>query len=195
VAQSLLVRLREGIVKQAKFEDLFLEELGDLYDAEKQIMATLPKMIAASSSGELARALQQHLDETREHVARLERIFEEIGEEVRGRDSIGMKGLVESGESLIEDVQKSTVLDAALIAAAQKVAHYEISAYGTVRTMAEMLGQENVANALQETLDEESAIDEALTYLSESIINDEAIAEDAADILGEEEDEEIREGA
>ena len=102
-------------MKEAKFEDLFLEELGDLYDAEKQIMAALPKMIAASSSGELARALQQHLDETKEHTARLERIFEEIGEEVRGRDSIGMKGLIESGESLIEDAQKSTVLDAAFV--------------------------------------------------------------------------------
>jgi ferritin-like metal-binding protein YciE len=194
MARSLLIPLREGTVKQAKFEDLLLEELEDLYDAEKQIVVALPKMIAASSSDELARALQQHLDETKEHVARLERIFEEIGEEARGRDSIGAKGLIDAGERLIEDIQKSPVLDAALIAAAQKVEHYEISAYGTARTMAEMLGQPDVADMLQETLDEESATDEALTEIAESIINGEAMAEDGVDILDEEE-EEIREEA
>ncbi len=184
-------------MKQAKFEDLFLEELEDLYDAEKQIVAALPKLIAASSSDELAGALQQHLDETREQVARLERIFDEMGEQARGRESMGMKGLIDAGQRLIQEIQKSPVLDAALIAAAQKVEHYEISAYGTARAMAEMLGQQNVADTLSETLDEESAADATLTEIAETVINGDAMAEDDGEVAEEEEEEEeeIREEA
>ena len=183
-------------MKQAKFEDLFLEELADLYDAEKQIVAALPKMVAASSSAELARAFQEHLDETRRQLARLERIFAEMGEEPRSRDSFGMQGLIKAGERIIGDIQKSPVLDAALIAAAQKIEHYEISGYGTARAMAEMLGQGTVADTLEETLDEEAAADETLTDIADSIINGEAIAEeDIEDVEEEDEEEEIEEGA
>lgn len=184
MAGLLLAGIVEAPVKQARFEDLFLEELEDLYDAEKQIVAALPKMIAAASSEELAAAFQEHLDETREQLVRLEKIFADMGEEPRARESLGALGLIRAGERLIEDMQKSRVLDVGLIGAAQKIEHYEIAAYGTARSMAEMLGQLKVAETLLETLDEESAADQALTEIAESIINAGAMAE-----------EEVHEGA
>jgi ferritin-like metal-binding protein YciE len=175
-------------MKDAKFEDLFVEQLQDLYDAEKQIVQALPKLAEAASSEELIEAFQEHLEQTREQVKRLERIFKEMGETPGEKPCEGMQGLIKEGDRLISQISKSTVLDAALIGAAQKVEHYEISGYGTARTMAEMLGQQNAAELLDETLDEEKETDDTLTDIAETIMT----GEDAAE---EEEDEEIEEEA
>ena len=183
---------------EAKFETLFRDELEDLYDAEKQIVAALPKMIAASSSEELAGALQVHLDETREQVARLEKVFQAMGEEPGGTECQGMQGLLREGEKMISKMQKSPVLDAGIIAAAQKVEHYEISGYGTAHAMAEMLGQQDAADLLQETLAEEKATDETLTEIAEAILTGEAgMDEEEVDEIEEEEidEEDVEEKA
>jgi ferritin-like metal-binding protein YciE len=182
-------------MKEAKFEDLLTHELNDLYDAERQIVEALPKMQQAASTEELADAFEQHLEQTKEHVSRLERIFSQMGEEPGSDECEAMKGLLRDGEKLIGEMQKSPVLDAALIGAAQKVEHYEISAYGTARTMAAMLGQVEVAEVLQETLDEEKDTDEALTEIAETIMGGEAAADEDEELVEEEveiEDEEIR---
>ncbi|SRR5581483_8216322 len=180
-------------MKDAKFEDLFHKEIEDLYDAEKQIITALPKMIAASSSAELASAFEEHLQQTREQAKRLEQIFEEMGEPSSGKTCEGMQGLLQEGEKLINEVNKSAVLDAALIAAAQKVEHYEISSYGTARAMAIMLGQEGPAELLEETLEEEKETDERLTEIAESIMTGEYGAADEEDEEEEIEEEEIEE--
>ncbi len=180
-------------MKEAKFEDLFREELADLYDAENQIVKALPKMIAASSSEDLAEALQAHLDETKEQVKRLERVFETMGEQPGGRQCEGMQGLLSESEKIMAEMEKSPVLDAGMIAAAQKVEHYEISAYGSARAMAEMLGQQDVVELLQETLDEEIAADETLTDIAEDILTGGAEYEEeeaGEEDLEEEEEEE-----
>jgi ferritin-like metal-binding protein YciE len=182
-------------MKEAKFEDLFREELEDLYDAEKQIIGALPKMVAAASNAELASAFEEHLEQTREQVRRLERVFEAMGEQPGSRKCQGMQGLLQEGEKLISEMEKSPVLDAGLIGAAQKVEHYEISAYGTARTMAEMLGQAETAELLDETLDEEKATDETLTEIAESIMTGDAMADEDEELEEEEieEDEEVAE--
>jgi ferritin-like metal-binding protein YciE len=183
-------------MKEGKFEDLFREELEDLYDAERQIVAALPKMAEAASSEELAEAFREHLEETKEQVSRLERVFEQMGERPGGRQCEGMQGLLKEGERLMGEMAKSPVLDAGLIGAAQKVEHYEISGYGTARTMAEMLGQPDIAELLQETLDEEKATDDTLTEIAESILTGDAMAGDDEELEEEEiEDEEIEEKA
>jgi ferritin-like metal-binding protein YciE len=146
-------------------------------------------MIEASSTEELASALEQHLQETREQVKRLDRIFEELGEQPGGVTCEGMQGLLKEGDKLIEELEKSPVLDAALIGAAQKVEHYEISGYGTARAMAEMLGQQQVADILSETLAEEEAADESLTEIAEAIMTGDAAGEDDEDEEEEVEDE------
>jgi len=179
-------------MKDAKFEDLFREALEDLYDAEKQIVQALPNMAEAATSEELAGAFQQHLEETKEQVKRLENVFKAMGEQPGGRTCAGMQGLLKEGEKLIAEISKSAVLDAGLIGAAQKVEHYEISGYGTARTMAEMLGQQDAAELLQETLEEEKATDDTLTEIAEAIMS----GEDTALAEGEEiEEEEEIEGA
>jgi len=175
-------------MKDAKFEDLFVEQLQDLYDAEKQIVQALPKLAEAASSEELIEAFQEHLEQTREQVKRLERIFKDMGETPGGKPCEGMQGLIKEGGRLISEISRSAVLDAALIGAAQKVEHYEISGYGTARTMAEMLGQQNAAELLDETLDEERETDDTLTDIAETIMTGE-------DVTEEEEDEEIEEEA
>ncbi len=176
-------------MKEAKFEDLFQEQLQDLYNAEKQIVTALPKMIAASSSAELAAAFQEHLQQTQEQVKRLERVFEGMGEQPNGKTCEGMQGLLQEGEKIIGEIAKSEVLDAGLIAAAQKVEHYEISAYGTARAMAEMLGQADAAELLEETLEEEKETDERLTEIAEGILMGDAAAEEE-DVEEEEVEEE-----
>src|SRR5215212_8885467 len=145
--------------------DTFLEELADLYDAEKQIIKALPKMAKAAEHEELKRAFEMHLEETEEHVERLERVFEVFGEQARGKKCKGMKGLLEEGEELIKEDEG----DAALICAAQKVEHYEIATYGTLRVWANLLEEEEAANLLEQTLEEEKATDVKLTEASESI--------------------------
>jgi|SRR5947209_5397481 len=165
-------------MKDGKFEDLLLEGLQDLYDAEQQITKALPKMAEAATSAELAEAFQQHLDETKAQVERLERIFEAMGEQPGGKPCEGMQGLIHEGERLMSEISRSPTLDVGLIAAAQKVEHYEISAYGSMRMLAETLGQPETAELLEETLDEEKATDDTLTEIAESILSGEDTDED-----------------
>jgi ferritin-like metal-binding protein YciE len=154
--------------------ELYVEELKDLYSAENQILKALPKMMRAASDRELQRAFSQHEKQTQRQVKRLERIFKQLGEAPRGKKCKGMEGLLEEGKDLMQEQPEPEVLDAGLIAAAQRVEHYEIAAYGTVRAYAQQLGEDEHASLLQETLDEEGETDKRLTALAESSINIEA---------------------
>jgi len=156
--------------------DLYKEELKDLYSAESQLVAALPKMAKAASSPDLKKAFESHLEETKVQIQRLEQVFEEIEGSPRGKKCKAMEGLVEEGAELIKEKAdfEPAVLDAALIGAAQRIEHYEIAAYGTVRTFAQQLGYTKAVNLLQQTLDEESAADEKLTTLAVSGINQQA---------------------
>jgi ferritin-like metal-binding protein YciE len=167
-------------------EQLFLEELKDIYNAEKQLTRALPRMAKAAESPELQQAFTKHLRETEGQIQRLERIFKELGQAVRGKKCKGMEGLVEEGKEKMEEEGEAPVLDAALIAAAQKVEHYEIAAYGCLRTYAQLLGYDEAERLLQQTLEEEEATDKTLTQLGESGINEAAVAAGA----GSEEEEE-----
>jgi ferritin-like metal-binding protein YciE len=179
------------MAEEATFDILFQHGLEDLYDAEKQIIAALPKMAEAASSEELATAFREHLEQTKEQVKRLDKVFKTVGAKPGGKTCEGMQGLIREGEKMISEMPKSAVLDAGLIAAAQKVEHYEISGYGTARTMAEMLGQQDAADLLEETLEEEKETDENLTEIAESIMSGDEVAEEDE----EEEDEEVEEEA
>lgn len=152
-------------------EDLFVKELKDLYSAEKQILKALPKMAKAASSEKLREGFEEHREQTEGHVERLEKIFESLGKPSRGVKCAAMEGILEEGKELLEEDADEAVLDAALIAAAQRVEHYEIAAYGTVRTLARMLGDSEAEELLQQTLDEEKQTDEKLTELAESEVN------------------------
>ncbi|MCU1233244.1 MAG: hypothetical protein JWP63_1211 [Candidatus Solibacter sp.] len=156
--------------KDTKFEDLFERGLETLYEAETQILAALPKMMAAASSEELAGAFSSHLEETRQHVSRLETIFEQMGEEPRGRESEGLRGLLADGDTIIADMEKSSTLDVGLATGARKVEHWEMVAYESMCAMAEMLGQHDAFDLLQETLEEENEADETLAQMVESIL-------------------------
>jgi ferritin-like metal-binding protein YciE len=147
-------------------EKLLMNELKDLYSAEKQITRALPKMAKAASSEELREAFQTHLEETRGHIERLDRVFELLGAKAGAKTCEGMKGLIEEGSEMMEEGEEGEVRDAGLIAAAQRVEHYEIAAYGTVRTMMQMMGQREAADLLQETLDEEGKTDKLLTKIA-----------------------------
>lgn len=149
--------------------DLFVEELKDLYNAENQITKALPKMAKAAASDELRMAFEEHLKETEKQIERLDQIFEELGMNPKGKKCKAMVGLIEEGSEIIAEDGEDAVKDAALIAAAQKVEHYEIASYGTVRTYAELLGMDDAAELLQQTLDEEGATDKKLTELAENI--------------------------
>jgi len=159
------------------FKELFKEELADIYDAEKQLLKALPKMAKSAEAPELKEAFQQHLEETKGHVERLERVFELQDEKPKKKACKAMKGLIEEGEEIIKDHEKSPVRDAALISAAQKVEHYEMAAYGCLSTWAELMEQDEIANVLKETLDEEKQADEKLTTIAETSINMEASEE------------------
>lgn len=152
-------------------EDLFVKELKDLYSAEKQILKALPKMAKAASSEKLREGFEEHREQTEGHVERLEKIFDSLGKPSRGVKCAAMEGILEEGKELLEEEADEAVLDAALIAAAQRVEHYEIAAYGTVRTLARMLGNSEAEELLQQTLDEEKQTDEKLTELAESEVN------------------------
>ena len=149
--------------------DLYVDELKDLYSAENQILKALPKMTKAASHRELKRAFTNHEKETRRQVQRLERIFKELGKSPRGKKCVGMEGLIKEGQELIRERPDPDVLDAGLIAKAQHVEHYEMAGYGTVRTYAQLLGYEDQAALLQETLDEEGNTDKLLTQLAGTI--------------------------
>jgi ferritin-like metal-binding protein YciE len=157
-------------------EKLFLEELKDIYNAEKQLVRALPRMAKAAESPLLQQAFTKHLKETEGQVQRLERIFKELGQPARGKKCKGMEGLVEEGKEMMEEEGEAAVLDAALIASAQKVEHYEIASYGCLRTYAEMLGYTQAAQLLQQTLEEEEAADKKLTEIGESGVNQAASA-------------------
>lgn len=163
-------------MKLLSLHDLYVSELKDLYNAETQLLKALPKMAKASTSDELRTAFEEHLEETRGQVERLDKIFKELGINPKGKKCKAMEGLIEEGKELLEEEAEPTVLDAGLIAAAQRVEHYEMAGYGCVRTFATLLGYEQAADLLQETLDEEGAADKKLTELAETIINVEAQA-------------------
>jgi ferritin-like metal-binding protein YciE len=152
-------------------EDLLRVEVEDLYDAEQRLTKALPKMAEAASHPKLRMAFETHLRETQEHVARLEKVFGLLGQSATAKTCQAMKGLIAEGEEVISADGEDAVRDAALIAAAQRVEHYEIAAYGSARTFAEQLGQSAIAKVLQQTLEEEFAADETLTKIAESAVN------------------------
>lgn len=155
-------------------EDLFIHELKDLYSAEKQLVKALPKMAKAASNQELRTAFEEHLHQTEEQFRRVEELLNEEGASTRGSKCVAMEGLIEEGKSIIEEDMDDEVRDAALIAAAQRVEHYEIAAYGCARTFAEQLGKRHAAQLLQQTLDEEKEADDRLTHIAMSRVNVEA---------------------
>lgn len=155
---------------------LYMEELKDLHSAERQIIQALPKMAKKASNPQLKQAFEQHLEVTRMQLERLDQIFERIGKKGTGKKCKGMEGLIEEGKEMMEEDMEPEVMDAALIAAAQRIEHYEMAGYGTVRTYARILGEEQDAKLLQKTLDEEGNTDKLLTQLAESSINVEAAA-------------------
>ena len=154
--------------------DLFVHELKDLYDAENRITEALPKMAEAASSPALKSAFNEHLRQTENQISRLEQVFQRIGTEPKRETCVAIKGIIAEGEQMVSAQGDSTVRDAGLIAAAQRVEHYEIAGYGTVRTLARQLGMADVAQILQTTLDEEGDTDKKLTQIAESAVNTQA---------------------
>ena len=152
-------------------DDLFMDQIQDLYDAEKRLVDALPKMAEAAQSPELKSAFQNHLTETKGQVNRLESVFKRLGKEASRESCEAMKGLIKEGEQVVDAKGDPAVKDAALIAAAQRVEHYEIAGYGTARTFAQQLGHTDLAQLLQETLDEEGNADKKLTQIAESSTN------------------------
>jgi len=160
-------------MNQETLKELFVEEIRDLYDAERQITKALPKLAKAAESEELADALREHLEQTEGHISRLEQIFDLAGEKVKGKPCKGMKGLLEEGSEVVKEEDKGPMRDLAIIAGCQKVEHYEISAYGTIRTLAEHLGMKKAVDLLQQTENEESEADEKLTGIAGDIYTSE----------------------
>ena len=156
-------------MKITSLRDLYLEQLRDLYDGENQIIKALPKMIEATESEELRSALEEHLEITRQQAQRLENIFQGLGEASKAEKCKGMEGIIKEGSELLKEDMSENVKDAAIIASAQRVEHYEIAGYGTVRTYAELLGEDEAVDLLQQTLDEEKEADEKLSQLAEEI--------------------------
>jgi ferritin-like metal-binding protein YciE len=164
-------------MKLNTLEQLYVSELRDIYSAENQLLKALPKMAKGASSPELKDAFQKHLEQTKGHVERLEQIFQQLDENPRGKTCHAMKGLIEEGSEILKEDGEESVLDAGIIVAAQKVEHYEIAGYGSVRTFANLLGKDEEAKLLQSTLDEESETNEILNRLAETVVNPEALIE------------------
>lgn len=164
-------------MKVESLHDLYIKELRDLYNAENQIVKALPKMIDAANSSELRNALAQHLDQTREHVTRLEQVFRMHNEDVKGEKCKGMEGIIDEGKDVVSHDENLDVRDAGIIGGAQKVEHYEIASYGSVRTWADQMGHTQDAQLLQQTLNEEKEADRKLTELAE-ILNVQAARRD-----------------
>ena len=169
-------------------EELFVDELKDIYSAEKQAVKAFPKLAKAVQSEELKQAMQDHLEQTKGQVERLDRIFEILEERAGGKTCQGMKGLVEEAQSQLEEIEKGPVLDCAMIGALQRIEHYEIAAYGTAATLAEAMGQDEVKELLGETLEEEKETDERLTQVAQSV-NSDALSEGSEEEGSEDEDE------
>jgi len=172
----------------ATAEELFVDELKDIYSAEKQAVKAFPKLAKAVQSEELKQAMQDHLEQTKGQVERLDRIFEILEERSSGKTCAGMKGLVEEAQSQVEEIEKGPVLDCAMIGALQRIEHYEIAAYGTAATLAEAMGHDEVKELLGETLEEEKKTDERLTEVAQSV-NSEALSESGEDEGSDEEDQ------
>jgi ferritin-like metal-binding protein YciE len=170
-------------MEQQALKELYIDELRDLYNAENQLLKAIPKMAKASTSDDLRQGFEAHLEQTKGHVQRLEQIFKELGEKPSGKKCKAMEGLVAEGAETLGEDYEDEVMDAAIIGAAQRIEHYEIAAYGTVRTFAELLGEETAVQLLEQTLEEEKETDQKLTDLA-SEINVEAMGENS----GEEED-------
>lgn len=167
-----------GKMEDSEFHKFFVDELKDIYWAEKHLVKALPKMQKAATSSDLAAAFEKHTNETQTHIERLEQVFELLGEKAVAKKCDAMEGLLEEANGVIEDTEKGTnTRDAGLILAAQKAEHYEIATYGSLRTFAQTMGHTDVADLLQQTLDNEKATDEALTQAAESLINEAAAAE------------------
>jgi ferritin-like metal-binding protein YciE len=162
-------------MKIESMEDLFIQQIEDLYDAEQRLVKALPKMAEASTSPALKQAFESHLGETKGHVQRLEQVFQSIRKEPKKQTCDAMKGLIEEGEDMVSNTDQSPLRDAGLIAAANRVEHYEIAAYGTVRTLAKTLGIAEAVNLLEATLTEEKKADEKLTKLAYTSVNQEAL--------------------
>ena len=158
-------------MKLTSLHDLFLDSLRDLYNAENQIIKALPKMAKTADSEELQKGFQEHLEQTRRRVERLEKVFEIMGAKARSKTCQAMEGIIEEGKELMKESAEPEVLDAGLIASAQKVEHYEMACYGTVRAWAQQLGQNEAADLLQQTLDEEIDADRKLSNIAESMVN------------------------
>lgn len=163
--------------EESPFKKLFIDELKDIYWAEKHLSKALPKMAKKASSEELVDAIQSHLEETMNQIQRLEEVFEMIGEKAVAKKCEAMAGLVKEAEELMKDNEEGVVRDAAIIAAAQKVEHYEMATYGTLRTFAQMMDLQEASDLLQATLDEEGNADKKLTDIAESFVNEEAMQE------------------
>ena len=164
-------------MKLDTLKTLYIDELRDLYNAENQLLKALPKMAEGASSEDLKDAFEKHLEQTKSQVERLEEVFQEIGETPKGKTCKAMKGLIEEGSEILKEDGEESVIDAGIIVAAQKVEHYEIASYGSVRTFAQLLGKDRSAELLQTTLDEESETNETLNQLAEEIVNPEALME------------------
>jgi ferritin-like metal-binding protein YciE len=161
--------------KMQTLEDMYIDLLKDLYSAEKQLVKALPKMAKSAQSSDLQKAFQEHLRQTEGHVERIDRIFSDLEGSPRGKKCVGMEGLIEEGNEIMKEDAEPEVMDAGLIAAAQKVEHYEIASYGTARAWAQRLGYNDATRLLQQTLEEESAANEKLTRIAESHVNVEAM--------------------
>ncbi|MGH9327233.1 MAG: ferritin-like domain-containing protein [Terriglobia bacterium] len=162
------------MAKLNSLEELYLNSLEDLYDAEKRIVKALPKMADKASGTALRSALEHHLEQTKTHVARVEQIFRELGKPAKGETCDGMKGILDEGDDVVGDAENPAVRDAAIIAAAQRVEHYEMAGYGSARTWAQQLSDTTGADLLQQTLDEEKAADLKLTEIAVSTANPQA---------------------
>jgi ferritin-like metal-binding protein YciE len=162
--------------------DLFVEQLRDLYDAENQLIKALPKMAEASNSEELREGFEEHLEQTKGHARRIEQIFESLGEKAKAKKCKGMEGVIKEGSETLDEDMDPDVKDAAIIAAAQRVEHYEIAGYGTARTFASLLGDREAASLLEQTLQEEKDTDAKLNHLAEGI---NVAAEDGGEVESE----------
>ena len=171
-------------------EKLYVDLLKDTYNAEKQLVRALPKIAKAANSDELRTAIQDHLEVTRGHVERLEQVFSQMGKSATGKTCKGMQGLLEEGQEMMEEDLEPSAMDAGLIASAQKVEHYEIAAYGTLRALAQTQGDDEAARLFEQTLEEEYEADKKLSSIAESSINTRAMSEDEdEEIEGSDDDE------
>ena len=166
-------------MKLDSLNTLYVEELKDLYNAENQLVKALPKMVKKATSAELKDAFKEHLEVTKKQIERLEEIFDKLGKSPKGKTCHAMKGLIEEASEIIDEDGEESVIDAALIAAAQRVEHYEMAGYGTVKTFASILGEDDAADLLDQTLQEEGEADHKLTALAEEVVNVEAANQEA----------------